>query len=274
MESTLFLRNGPLPSVPLRISSPLSATRLTKPNFSSNHSSLSLPNSSYRRPLRHAFSPIVCAVNKFPTPSTNDESDSKIVRGTVGVSLVLACVLGIISCRMSPMANAATLMNQRKSPIVPSSDFYPAGGGPAMKSFLDTSAYLASRLTESKKTKLFAANKRPSAQDVQTLKDEAMELMKSKKADEVVKELQEAYKFLKNDPEPAFYVEMTLVEVLIYLGKYEEALECKCLKKPAIKADARVPLYKAIIYTLMNEKESARECWTVYIKAIEEGLPG
>nr|XP_023891234.1 uncharacterized protein LOC112003279 [Quercus suber]POE62155.1 hypothetical protein CFP56_73687 [Quercus suber] len=271
MESTLFLRNGPLPSVPLRISSPLSATRLTKPNFSSNHSSLSLPNSSCRRPLRHAFSPIVCAVNKFPTP---DESDNKIVRGTVRVSLVLACVLGIISCRMSPIANAATLMTQRKSPNVPSSDFYPAGGRPAMKSFLDTSAYMASRLTESKKTKLFAANKRPSAQDVQALKDEAMELMKSKKADEMVKELEEAYKFFKNDPEPAFYVEMALVEVLIYLGKYEEALKRKCLKKPAIKADARVPLYKAIIYTMMNEKEAARECWTVFIKAIEEGLPG
>ena len=44
-----------------------------------------------------------------------------------------------------------------------------------------------------------------------------MELMKSKKADEMVKELLEAYKILKNDPEPAFYVEMTLVEVLIYL---------------------------------------------------------
>ena len=77
MESTLFLRNGPLPSVPLCISFPLSATRLTKPNFSSNHSSLSLPNSSYRRPLRHAISPIFCAVNKFPTPSTNDESKSQ-----------------------------------------------------------------------------------------------------------------------------------------------------------------------------------------------------
>jgi len=44
-----------------------------------------------------------------------------------------------------------------------------------------------------------------------------MELMKSKKGDEIVKELREAYKFFKHDPEPAFYVEMTLVEVLIYL---------------------------------------------------------
>lgn len=33
-------------------------------------------------------------------------------------------------------------------------------------------------------------------------------------------------------------------------------------------------LVQAIIYTMMNEKESARECWTVFIKAIEEGLPG
>uniref|UniRef100_A0A7N2LRJ3 Uncharacterized protein n=1 Tax=Quercus lobata TaxID=97700 RepID=A0A7N2LRJ3_QUELO len=77
MESTLFLRSSPLASLPIRISSPLSATRLTNPNFSSNHSSLSPPNSSYQRPLRHAFSPIVCAVNRFPTPSTNDESKSQ-----------------------------------------------------------------------------------------------------------------------------------------------------------------------------------------------------
>ena len=85
---------APLASLPIRISSPLSATRLTNPNFSSNHSSLSLPNSSYQRQLRHAFSPVVCAANRFPTPSTNDEGDSKIVRGTVGASLGLACVVG------------------------------------------------------------------------------------------------------------------------------------------------------------------------------------
>ena len=111
MESTLFLRNAPLPSVPLqRISSPvnLSAARVTVPNFSLNHLTLSLVNNSLPRPLRHDFSPIVCAVNKFSTHSTNDEGDNKIVRGSVGASLVMACVLGIISCGcwMSPIANA------------------------------------------------------------------------------------------------------------------------------------------------------------------------
>ena len=111
MESTLFLRNAPLPSVPLqRISSPvnLSAARVTVPNFSLNHLTLSLVNNSLPRPLRHDFSPIVCALNKFSKHSTNDEGDNKIVRGSVGASLVMACVLGIISCGcwMSPIANA------------------------------------------------------------------------------------------------------------------------------------------------------------------------
>ena len=111
MESTLFLRNAPLPSVPLqRISSPvnLSAARVTVPNFSLNHLTLLLVNNSLPRPLRHDFSPIVCALNKFSKHSTNDEGDNKIVRGSVGASLVMACVLGIISCGcwMSPIANA------------------------------------------------------------------------------------------------------------------------------------------------------------------------
>lgn len=111
MESTLLLRNAPLPSVPLqRISSPvnLSAARVTVPNFSLNHLTLSLANNSLPRQLRHDFSPIVCAVNKFSTHSTNDEGDNKIVRGSAGASLVMACVLGIISCGcwMSPIANA------------------------------------------------------------------------------------------------------------------------------------------------------------------------
>ena len=120
MESTLLLRNAPLPSVPLqRISSPvnLSAARVTVPNFGLNHSTLSLVNNSYPRPLRHDFSPIVCAVNNFSIHSTNDEGDNKIVRGSVGASLVMACVLGIISCGcwMSPIANAIPPWSSRQT---------------------------------------------------------------------------------------------------------------------------------------------------------------
>ncbi len=44
-----------------------------------------------------------------------------------------------------------------------------------------------------------------------------MHLLKSGKGDEVMKELREACKAVKGDPEPEFYIEMALVEVLICL---------------------------------------------------------
>ena len=176
MESTLFLRYNPLPSMPLCISTPLRATKLTNPNFSSNHSSLSLPNSSYQRPLRHAFSPVSCAINRFPEPSTNEEAggDNKIVRGAIGVTLVLACVLGVISrgCTMSPKANAiaSTILNQRRAssfqklPII-----YPAGGKVALQSLFDTTVYVSSRLAEPSKFRPWSTIKRPSAKDVKAI---------------------------------------------------------------------------------------------------------
>uniref|UniRef100_A0A7N2LRH0 Uncharacterized protein n=3 Tax=Quercus lobata TaxID=97700 RepID=A0A7N2LRH0_QUELO len=280
MESTLFLRYNPLPSMPLRISSPLSATRLTNPNFSSNHYSLSLPNSSYQRPLRHAFSPVVCAINRFPEPSTNEEAggDNKIVRGAVGVSLVLACVLGVISrgCTMSPKANAiaSTLINQRsassfkKLPII-----YPAGGNVALQSLFDTTVYVSSRLAEPSKFRPWSTIKRPSAKDVKAIQREAMQLIKSGKGDQIVKEFREAYKAVQGDPEPEFNVEMALVEVLMCLGKYEEALKCNCLKSPNVPADGRVPLYKAIIYTMLDNKISAKYWWREYIRTVDGGIP-
>nr|POE97572.1 hypothetical protein CFP56_17091 [Quercus suber] len=256
MESTLFLRSSPLASLPIRISSPLSATRLTNPNFSSNHSSLSLPNSSYQRPLRHAFSPIVCAVNRFPTPSTNDESDSKIVRGTVGASLVLACVVGIISCgcMMSPKANAIS---------------------PSKPQALSTPTLMlkpADTVVESKK-------KPP---NVESFKRQAKMLAKCGRDEEVLKPLRKALKDIETRDseygEPNYQVEMALVEVLIYLGRYEEAIKCKCLnlsKSSSIKSDARVPLYKGIIYTMLDEKENAMTWWKKFarIVKVESELP-
>ncbi|KAL4627560.1 hypothetical protein ACB092_05G174200 [Castanea dentata] len=252
MESTLFLRYNPLPSMPLRISSPLSATRLTNPNFSSNYSSLSLPNSSYQRPLRHAFSPVVCAINRFPEPSTNEDAggNNKIVRGAVGVSLVLACVLGVISrgCTMSPKANAiaSTLLNQRRTSSFQKPIFYPAGGKVALQSLFDTTVYVSSRLAEPSKFRPWSTIKRPSAKDVKAIQTEAMQLIKSGKGDQIVKEFREAYKAVQGDPEPEFNVEMALVEVLM------------CL---------------AIIYTMLDNKVSAKHCWKEYIRTVDGGIP-
>ena len=177
MESTLHLRYGSLPSLPLRISSPLSAARIpNKPNFTPNHLSLPLTNSPYPRPLKHALSPIVCAINRSPTPpSMNDDGDNKIARGTVGASLVLACVLGIIGCGCkmnNAKAHASTLRNQPKKPVqvVQSPMFYPKGAKAALESLLNTTVYLSSRLGDTSKFKKWTSAKRPSASDVESIK--------------------------------------------------------------------------------------------------------
>ncbi|XP_054794015.1 uncharacterized protein LOC129299566 [Prosopis cineraria] len=53
---------------------------------------------------------------------------------------------------------------------------------------------------------------------------------------------------------------MLLVELLIYEGKYKEALKRDCLKHEEI-SDARRPLYKAIIYIMLGDDKKAEECW-------------
>ncbi|KAL4627557.1 hypothetical protein ACB092_05G174000 [Castanea dentata] len=257
MESTLFLRNAPLPRVPLqRISSPvnLSAARVTMPNFGLNHLTLLLANNSYPRPLRHDFSPIVCAVKKFSTHSTNDEDDNKIVRGSIGASLVMACVLGIVSCGcwMSPIANAIPPWSSNNS----------------------------SRQTAagSQKHKPLTRKNLP---DVEALKKEAKMLANSGRDEEVLKPLRQALDEARSDPrygDTHYNIEMALVEVLIYLGRYEEAKECQCLnlsKEYFIKSDARVPLYKGIIHTMLDEKDKAMACWKKFAKIVgdESGLP-
>lgn len=150
MESALCLRYGPLPALPLRIPSSVKPTRVTL-------SSISLPLTNYtnsststnRRP-GHGFR-LVCAINGFPKPSTNDDDgdDGKeiAVRGSVGASLALACVIGIISCgcckMMSPIAVASTMKTQKSSSMM-LPGIYPLGGKVALKSLLDMTVYLAS----------------------------------------------------------------------------------------------------------------------------------
>jgi hypothetical protein len=102
----------------------------------------------------------------------NDDDDNKIARGTVGASLVLACVLGIIGCgcKMSnAKAHASTLKNQPKKPVQ-SPMFYPKGAKPALESLLNTTVYLSSRLGETRKFKKWTSAKRPSASDVESIK--------------------------------------------------------------------------------------------------------
>ncbi|KAI9121062.1 hypothetical protein K1719_008095 [Acacia pycnantha] len=75
-----------------------------------------------------------------------------------------------------------------------------------------------------------------------------------------VEQLKKAEKEHSGNPHEAYEIGMLLVELLIYEGKYEEALSSDCLKHEEI-SDARRPLYKAIIYIMLGNDEIAEKCW-------------
>ncbi|KAG2689012.1 hypothetical protein I3843_09G119100 [Carya illinoinensis] len=276
MESALCLRHGHLPGLTLRIpNSPVNgaARVITMPHFSFIPSSLSLSNTNlciYRR-LGHAFGPIVCAMNRNPTPwRINDESDSKVVRaGTVGASLMLACALGIISCGCMKSPKAMAIYNNQKKPEVVCAihDIYPEGGEAALKYFSDMIRVYSSQ----KKPAHFKLNrdKKISKEEAGVLKNEAMWMVKSGKGNDAVGLLQKILKEC-DGTESKFFVEMALVEVLICLGRCEEALQYDCISCQSTSgiADFRVPLFSALINKMLGNEEAAKKCWEGFTVAL------
>ncbi|KAG5247127.1 Transmembrane protein [Salix suchowensis] len=63
----------------------------------------------------------------------------------------------------------------------------------------------------------------------------------------------------------AYEIEMLLVEMHIYQREFKKALDCDCLRHKAI-SDARRPLYKAIIYIMLEHPtEEASKYWDEFI---------
>ncbi|XP_054779141.1 uncharacterized protein LOC129287027 isoform X2 [Prosopis cineraria] len=59
-----------------------------------------------------------------------------------------------------------------------------------------------------------------------------------------------------------YEIDMLLVEMLIYLGKHDEAKSCECLKhQEMMLLDARRPLFKAIIYGMREDWITAESFW-------------
>ncbi|XP_028764754.1 uncharacterized protein LOC114722817 [Neltuma alba] len=83
---------------------------------------------------------------------------------------------------------------------------------------------------------------------------------KSGRVAAAVEQLKKAEKAHSENPHEAYEIGMLLVELLIYEGKYKEALKRDCLKHEEI-SDARRPLYKAIIYIMLGDDQKAEECW-------------
>lgn len=85
--------------------------------------------------------------------------------------------------------------------------------------------------------------------------DYAMELLSKKRTDlKGKKYYHEVYE-----------IEMLMVETLIYQGKFQDALNVESLKDDVI-TDARRPLYKAVIYTILDKKEEAEKSWKEFEK--------
>ncbi|KAL5839097.1 hypothetical protein ACOSQ4_011705 [Xanthoceras sorbifolium] len=245
--------------------------RVTK--LRSSRSSFSLSSGSRRCSFGHVISPVILAVDRPWTPPRNDKGYNKVVvKGAVGASLVLACALGIISCscKMNPKAIAGPMEMYQKAPPM-SMLQHQFGASLALKSFLDVSVKLASAEAEPTSTlPKYKLPPVPSMKDVNAIKMEAVRQMKLGNADMAVELLRNVYEACRDEPEPAYNVEMALVEILIYQGRYEEASNCNCLKdEQRIPSDGRFPLYKAIICTMLNDKE-ARKWWEEFAETIED----
>ncbi|KDP37975.1 hypothetical protein JCGZ_04618 [Jatropha curcas] len=274
MESILFHGNRhPLPDLVHKPSAPsTSSLAITKLHFSqtqaNNYISLTTKVNTSRPPRQVLTRPVIRAQER----SRNDRKDNKkTAQGRAGASIALACVLGIIgsSLKMNPKAIAGPRELYQKAPQ--SAVAYPLGGRSALKSLLDVNVCLASSKLEPP-TATTQLPSRPSTEQVNDLiKMEAVRLMKYGKPKDAVLFLQDAYNLYKHDPEPAYNVEMALVEILICQGKYKEALKCNCLNDDQrLPSDGRFPLYKAIIYTMLDDMEEAKKWWEEYVETVEE----
>ncbi|WCJ27401.1 hypothetical protein M5689_009147 [Euphorbia peplus] len=210
---------------------------------------------------RHNLQPLSCALN--------ESKSSRNVGGKIAKTIAMACIVGIIG--LGGRAIAGPREMYQKAPQFESSS-YPLGARSALESLLNVTVCLSSNHLdlEPPDPSSFPLPSRPSAQQVQDIKMEAVRLMKYGKAEEAVLLIRNAYDVYQYDPEPAYNVDMALVEILISQGKYSEALECNCLKDDQrLPSDARFPLYKAIICTMLERPNEARKWWDEYIETIE-----
>ncbi|XP_042413479.1 uncharacterized protein LOC122002393 [Zingiber officinale] len=97
----------------------------------------------------------------------------------------------------------------------------------------------------------------------------------SGKEKEAIELLEDALKRQKAEHTHEIHeLELLLVEMNIYQGNYQKALNYPCMKADDISsADARVHLYQAVIYTMMNDEERARESYKK-MREIRSGFHG
>ncbi|CAN8287554.1 unnamed protein product [Cochlearia groenlandica] len=221
--------------------------------------------------------------------SHEDHNDKKLIKTfnmAAGASLALACALSIFGFKVKNMSYAAAAAGQpsaadmiisEKPTAAVSANYgmYPLPAKYALRSLFEVSSMLASAkpIPSQRPFNLYKLPSLPSKEDIDSIKMEAVERMKEGKSEEAVQLLRDANMRYKNEPEADFNVQMALVEILILLERYQEAGEYSCLNDDNSQiSDVRIPLYKAIIYTMLDKDTEAKQCWKEFRKSIGQGF--
>ncbi|XP_010540573.1 PREDICTED: uncharacterized protein LOC104814298 [Tarenaya hassleriana] len=239
---------------------------------------------------RSFFRPIIMAKDDRNGNKASRHRDEKKLltplKMVAGASLAAACALSFFGCKLKNMnpspaiaqPSAADMMIWEKPPVsaLSNSGMYPFQAKSALRSLFDVTAMLASEKPIPPSKGSFNLRKLPpfpSREDIDSIKLEAIRRMKAGKCEEAVQILRDANMKYKNEPEAEFSVQMALVEILILLERYGEAAEYRCISdEHSHISDVRIPLYKAIIYTMLDRDSEAKQCWKEFRKSIGEGV--
>ncbi|XP_075667404.1 uncharacterized protein LOC142636997 [Castanea sativa] len=104
------------------------------------------------------------------------------------------------------------------------------------------------------------------------LKSAVAKLEMTGKEAEAAAVLEAAYELATKQKKPheAYEIEMLLVEMLIYQGEFKKAFDRKCFNNIEI-SDARRPLFKAILYLVLeNNDKQALACWEDFTNIRED----
>ncbi|KAL5175048.1 hypothetical protein HKD37_08G021349 [Glycine soja] len=297
MESAICLRYCPIPYGPKGFHGANPSRFLLKINHATP---LSLPQiSTTRSPVTRSFGHANCMLERFSSvPSENEGSGNKILRGVTLSSLVLTCVLGLFSfggknmnpklttAYASPYDKIASLFvreTEAQGSVALKPRLDGAQGSVALKSLLEIPSDAELADTQKKRSSNFG-ERGPSQLEVNNLKWLAMGLSKSPDRSKALKTLTDQYKYCKAHKitgESEQYLELAMVELSMFKGKFEEALGLlndiigenvepmvlSELHKTAVEEEnhyeelrlARLILYKAIVHTVLEQKE--RDQW-------------
>ncbi|KAI4298270.1 hypothetical protein L6164_031848 [Bauhinia variegata] len=297
MESAISLRYTPwpTPTATFRLSSRSIGVRASRSvHLSLSHASL--PHCSLRHQAAHVSGRVNCMLDeneRFSVPSKKEGRDNNVIRGMTGLSLVMACVVGVFnfSNKMNPkLITAYASFFRPNNPVQTSSETrYPVvqfdRAEFALASVLEMVKHTNSQGQTQPQIKSFSKD------EIDRLKLYAAGQTKSQNPDEAYQILKKEYEKLKKQreggPEQKQNLEMAMIEILILQGKYEEAQKLLDSRIDKIiggsgepnnygrklsddekierleyysfgESKPKIFLYKAVLHTMLGNKEAAK----------------